>query len=427
MMSNVINIRGVSKKFRHGTSTSLKGFLLRDMWRKKKTPTPFWALKDINLSIKKGCTFGIIGQNGSGKSTLLKIIAGILRPDNGEVTVQGNISALIELGAGFHPEFTGRENIYINGMLLGLTKKGIDGKVDEIIEFTGLRDFIDEPIRTYSSGMYSKLGFSVAVNVNPDILLIDEVFAVGDEEFVHKCKGKMDEFKRNGKTIVIVTHDLTTVENWCDEVLWLDKGIARAAGEAGRTIENYRLAIYAKESNLVSSQGPKVVASNTEPPIPIEMTRNKKRYGSGEIMIVKCRMLSSDGVEKNRFEAGEAMSIEMFYHVNKPVSDIIFGISIWKGDGSICCYGTNTYLEGIKIPNAKDSGKVIFLIEETNFIEGVYLLTVSVHSKEGYTYDRHYQYYEFDVTSKVKDTGIYRPKHRWTFSKEAVNALIYRD
>lgn len=422
MITDVISIRGVSKKFRHGTATSLKGFLLRDVWKKKNVSAPFWALKDVDLSIKKGSTFGIIGQNGSGKSTLLKIIAGILRPDIGDVTVQGNISALIELGAGFHPEFTGRENIYINGMLLGLTKKEIDKKVDEIIEFTGLKDFIDEPVRTYSSGMYSKLGFSVAVNVNPDILLIDEVFAVGDEEFAHKCKGKMDEFKRRGKTILLVTHDLTTVENWCDEVLWLDKGIVRGEGEAGRTIENYRLATHAKESSLPSSQGPEVVASIPEPSIPVEMTENKKRYGSKDIEIVKCRVLSGDGVEKNRFGAGEAMSIEMSYNVNKPVNDVIFGISIWKGDGSICCYGTNTYLEGIKIPDVKDSGKVIFSIEETNFIEGTYLLTISVHSKEGYTYDRHYQYYEFDVTSRVKDTGIYRPKHSWNFSKETDNA-----
>ncbi|MEK6531350.1 MAG: ABC transporter ATP-binding protein, partial [Deltaproteobacteria bacterium] len=246
-MLDAIIAKNVSKKFRQASSTTLKTFLLRDLWKRDVPQKAFWALKDISISVKKGSTFGIIGQNGSGKSTLLKIVAGILAPDAGGCSVNGRISALIELGAGFHPDFSGRENIYINGMLLGLSKKTIHKKMDEIIEFSELRDFIDEPVRTYSSGMYSRLGFSVAVSVDPDVLLIDEVFAVGDEGFVHKCKSKMNEFKKKGKTILFVTHDLGTVENWCDEAMWLDSGVMGVAGPVSRTVDAYRRSVRLKE------------------------------------------------------------------------------------------------------------------------------------------------------------------------------------
>jgi len=253
----VISLKGVSKKFRQHAPTTLKSYILRDLWNKGNMPPPFWALKDISLSVKKGTTLGIIGKNGAGKSTLLKIIGKILRADSGQVTVHGKVSALIELGAGFHPELTGRENIYINGMLLGLTKKEIHRKIHEIIEFAELKDFIDEPIRIYSSGMYARLGFSVAVNIDPDILLIDEVFAVGDEAFNRKCKGKMDEFKKKGKTIVFVTHDLPTVEQWCDEAVWLHNGVTKASGTPLLVTDPYRQLIRTLEGSGLMNQNEK--------------------------------------------------------------------------------------------------------------------------------------------------------------------------
>ncbi len=191
----------------------------------------FWALRNVSFEIPKGITLGIIGSNGSGKSTLLKLIAGIHRPTSGGVATNGRISALIELGAGFHPEFTGRENIFINGIILGLTRKQIQQKLEDIIQFSELEDFIDSPVKTYSSGMYMRLAFAIAVAVDPEILLIDEILAVGDASFQKKCQNRINTFKADGKTIVIVTHDLSALERYCDRVLWLDHGKLQAYGD----------------------------------------------------------------------------------------------------------------------------------------------------------------------------------------------------
>ncbi|HEV8438461.1 MAG TPA: ABC transporter ATP-binding protein [Methylomirabilota bacterium] len=198
------------------------------------------ALRDVDLALPEGATLGIVGRNGSGKSTLVRIIAGIYKPDRGRVVTRGRISALIELGAGFHPEFSGRENIYINGIILGLSKREIQRRFDEIVEFAGLEAFIDSPVRTYSSGMYMRLGFSVAVHVDPDVLLVDEVLAVGDEGFVRKCLEKMDEFKKQGKTIVVAGHDLLLIERWCDTAVFLEAGRVAAQGFPSEVVAAYR-------------------------------------------------------------------------------------------------------------------------------------------------------------------------------------------
>lgn len=244
---DVIILENVSKRFRKyilkSNYTTLKTYFVNKILSRKQqnyNSNHIEAVKNISLIVPQGMTLGIIGRNGSGKSTLLKLLAGIYRPDSGRIKVNGRISALIELGAGFHPEFTGRENIYINGIILGLTKKEIQRKFDEIVEFAELNDFIDAPVRTYSSGMYMRLGFSVAVNVEPDILLLDEVLAVGDEGFMKKCMAKMDDFKARKKTIVLVTHNLSMVEKWCNEAVWIEAGEIRKRGEPSETVEAYK-------------------------------------------------------------------------------------------------------------------------------------------------------------------------------------------
>lgn len=240
-----IVLEGVSKRFRRytlKTYTTLKSAVIN--WILSRNPGPkgeyIEALKDITLSVKPGTTVGIIGRNGSGKSTLLKLVAGIMKPDSGRIRTNGRISSIIGLGAGFHPEFTGRENIYINGVILGLTKREIRDKFDQIVKFAELEEFIDAPVRTYSSGMYARLGFSIAVNVDPDILLVDEVLAVGDQAFQKRCLDRMTEFKRSRKTILIVTHNLDFVSRWCDEVLWLDRGQNMAYGDPARSVRLYK-------------------------------------------------------------------------------------------------------------------------------------------------------------------------------------------
>lgn len=242
-----IDIDAVSKKFRRparALSSTLKSYLLRDAWRKPidapgESADSIWVLRDVCLQVPKGRTVGVIGRNGSGKSTLLKLMARILKPDRGSLAVNGKVAALIELGAGFHPELTGRENIMINGIILGLTRAEIRARMGAIIEFADIGEFIDYPVRTYSSGMYARLGFAVAVNVDPDVLLIDEVLSVGDADFSKKCYDALDRFKQAGKSIVVVSHSLRTVRTWCDDAVWLDRGEVRMVGSAESVVDAY--------------------------------------------------------------------------------------------------------------------------------------------------------------------------------------------
>lgn len=245
-MMEAVVFEDVVKRFRKyflkRQYTTLKSTFLNIILRRKDSPlrSYVYALNGMSLSVMKGESFGIIGRNGSGKTTILKLIAGIYRPDSGWIKVNGRISALIELGAGFHPDFTGRENIIINGMILGLKKEEIKKKFDEIVSFAEIGEFIDMPVRTYSSGMYMRLAFSIAVNVDPDIFLIDEVLAVGDEGFVKKCLSKMDEFKKMGKTIIFISHDLSMIERFCSRVLWIEHGKPVLTGEPSFVVNEYR-------------------------------------------------------------------------------------------------------------------------------------------------------------------------------------------
>lgn len=234
----MIVVNNVSKKFKiyHDKATTLKERLL---FLRSKKAEDFWALKNINLTIEKGTTVGLIGHNGSGKSTLLKLITKIIYPTSGSIETSGRVSSLLELGAGFHPDFTGRENIYINASIFGLSRKEIDKRLESIIEFSELREFIDSPIRTYSSGMYTRLAFSVAVHVEPDILLIDEILAVGDVNFQKKCINQIKEFKKRGVTMVFVSHNMNDVLEICDSVVWLDKGEIKEIGKTEEIAEKY--------------------------------------------------------------------------------------------------------------------------------------------------------------------------------------------
>lgn len=404
-----ITAANISKKFRHSSSITLKSYLLKEMWKKRKDKTGlFWAIRDVNLAVEKGIALGIIGQNGSGKSTFLKILAGILHPDAGHIAVNGRISALIELGAGFHPEFTGRENVYINGMLLGLSKKEINKRIDEIIDFAGLSDFIDEPVRTYSSGMYSRLGFSVAVNVNPDILLMDEVFAVGDEAFVHKCKAKMNEFKRLGKTIIFVTHDLETIEKWCDEAVWLHHGALKSSGNSLAVVDAYKQEIFTNENLSLIEQNRKVRDN-------LYAATKGKRWGNREVEIISLKLLDSENKERYNYRTGEKIIINIQYETHKSVERPVCGIAIIRSDG-VRCYGTNNDIEKIEIDKLSDTGSVIITLKNLNLLDGQYYIDAAIHAKEGVTYDYHSQLYPFNVTSEKKDKGIFRLDNEWEFS-----------
>ena len=240
----LVNVSKIYRRYGGRQFATLKSALLqRSILRDLQPSETFPALTDVSFTVPKGSTYGVIGRNGSGKSTALKLVAGITKPTSGTVRVDGRISALIELGAGFHPEISGRENVFINGIMLGLTKREIQERFDEIVDFAELREFIDAPVKTYSSGMYMRLGFAVAIHVDPDVLLVDEVLAVGDEGFTHKCLDKFAEFRRRGKTILLVTHSLNLVERFCDEALWLDGGQREAHGDPKRVVGAYLTAV----------------------------------------------------------------------------------------------------------------------------------------------------------------------------------------
>src|SRR5919199_5140789 len=253
---NAIELTNVTKIYRKYTGrqfATLKSALLqRSIMRELQPEETFPALTDVSFAVRRGSTYGVIGRNGSGKSTALKLVAGITKPTTGTVRVDGRISALIELGAGFHPEISGRENVFINGIMLGLTKRDVQERFDEIVDFAELREFIDAPVKTYSSGMYMRLGFAVAIHVDPDVLLVDEVLAFGDEGFTHKCLDKFAEFRRRGKTILLVTHSLNLVERFCDEALWLDGGRAMTHGDPKRVVGAYLTKVEEGEEQLLA-------------------------------------------------------------------------------------------------------------------------------------------------------------------------------
>ena len=416
---NAIEVRDVRKTYRRygrrkhfGTlkSAILTGRVAQDL----KADEAFEALRGVSFEVAAGKTFGLVGRNGSGKSTMLKLIAGIGRPTSGDVKVRGRVSALIELGAGFHPEISGRDNVFINGMMLGLSKREIGDRFDEIVAFAELEDFIDEPVKTYSSGMYMRLGFSVAINVDPDVLLVDEVLAVGDEAFTHKCLDKFADFRRRGRTVLVVTHSLDLVTRFCDEALWLDHGIARAHGDPRRVVDAYLMDVAAAENKALDrASRPATSAQSAEPQ---DMTTAVEgRWGSREAEIVAVEFVRSDGVAAYVFESGEALAIRMRVRAHQTLEDFVFGVALFSADG-VCCYGTNTDVEGAEPREFAGDAEVGFLIDSLCLVAGSYKVDVAVHRKNGAPYDYHRLLYTIRVTSRVNEIGIVRPPHRWTFS-----------
>lgn len=415
-----IEVKNVSKKFRlyHDRSLTLKERLL--FFNRTKYEEHI-VLKDISLNIKKGKAIGLIGQNGSGKSTLLKLMTKIIYTDKGEIVTRGKVSSLLELGAGFHPDFSGRENIYTNASIFGLTKKEIDERFDKIVQFSELHEFIDNPVRTYSSGMYMRLAFSVAINVDADILLIDEILAVGDASFQKKCMDKIKELKSNGTTIVIVTHDMGAVERICDEAVWLENGEIKEKGLPRKVIDSYLLFMGEKdekkivENNTIKDHKPivedkKFTEDQEDQQKSKEETPN--HWGNKFIEITDVRMTNEKKEVKHLFLYGENIEIQMDYKVNKKVEKSVFGIGIFTKD-RVQCYGTNTFIERVKEIELNEKGTIIFRIKSLQLVEGSYTIDTAVHSEDDLPYDYHINRYDFNIYSNVKDIGIYRPSHEW--------------
>ena len=294
-----VDVQAVGKRFRRHTDrrNSLKERIVRGRARNAED---FWAVRDVSLQIPKGSVYGLIGHNGSGKSTLLKMIGGIYRPTEGSIVTQGRVAALIELGAGFHPDMTGRENIALNGSILGLPRKEIADVTDEIIDFSGLGDFINDPVKHYSSGMYVRLGFAVAVHMKPDVLLVDEVLAVGDEEFQRKCFDHLYALRRSGRTIIVVSHGLGQLEGLCDEIAWLEHGVMQEHGPAVDTIASYLRKVNADES----ARNPMVAAVRGE-------DDESVRAGDQTVRATHAEIVDPDGNAISHAETGTTFAVRV--------------------------------------------------------------------------------------------------------------------
>lgn len=439
---DAVNVTKVYRKYaRKKQFATLKSALLSGSLVSELRPDEtFEALRGVSFSVPKGCTYGVVGRNGSGKSTLLKCVAGITKPTTGSVFVDGRISALIELGAGFHPEISGRENVFINGIMLGLTKKEIQKRFDEIVEFAELKDFIDAPVKTYSSGMYMRLGFAVAIHVDPDVLLVDEVLAVGDQGFTVKCLDKFAEFRRRNRTILLVTHSLDLVEKFCDQALWLDRGKTHGEGDPKRVIAAYLVNVEkAEEQQLAKEEAVRVAHAATEsqptadeqqPHNPVETAEappdmfkaTEGRWGSRELEVTSVTIVDGAGTPSHVFQSGDPLTVRIGFRAHAPMRDFVFGFGIFNGDG-VCCYGTNTNIDELEPDRLSGEGEVRFVIDRLDLVEGTYKFDVAAHKLDGYPYDYHRQLYTIRVKARRKDVGIYRPPHRW----EVTGQVTFRE
>lgn len=376
MTADAVVVDAVSKRFRlyRERNQSIKATLVR---RRRAVVEEFWALRDVSFSVPEGATFGLIGENGSGKSTLLKCMARILRPDSGTIGVEGKVSALLELGAGFHPELSGRENVYLNGAILGLSQKELTKRFDGIVDFAGIGRQIDQPVKNYSSGQYVRLGFSVAINVEPDVLLVDEVLAVGDEAFQRKCNEKFADLKAAGKTIVIVSHSMTAVHNLCDRVAWLEDGQVKMLDSARTVVDEYLGHIHVDREDDAETGG--------------------NRWGSGEARITHVDLLDANGSSVHRLRTGDAATLRFHYHFDQPIERPVFGMAIHTLDGTHVT-GPNTRDVGY-VPDRLDGDGVLDLhFEHISLLPGTYDVTVSLVDYSClHPYDFRHKVLRFDV------------------------------
>jgi len=363
------------------------------------------ALTDVSFQVAPGEAVGIVGPNGSGKSTLLKVLAGILRPTSGTVVVRGRLAALLELGAGFHPEISGRENVEIAGLLLGLTRKEIAARFDDIVRFAEIEDFLDAPVKTYSSGMAVRLGFSIAAHSDPDVLLVDEVLAVGDEAFARRSLEKFAEFERAGKTLVLVSHDLTLVGERCRRALWLDGGRLAADGPAGETIALYRERVAVHE------------AERRAAPASVRAAGSSGRIGSGQATLAAVRLLDGGGRPVSRIASGAPARLAMEIEAAAPLSDFVFGFGIATVAGAPV-FGSNTAIDGFVAGELAGGATAVLDIPSLDLAPGVYSVDAAVHARDGSPYDYRRDVLRFEVTADRAPAGVWNPERRWSFSGE---------
>ncbi len=374
-----VRVEALSKRFRiyHERNQSLKAAVMR---RGRASYEEFWALRDVSLEVPAGVTYGLVGENGSGKSTLLKCIARILVPDAGRVVTDGKVAALLELGSGFHPELSGRENVFLNGSILGLSTAEITRRFDDIVGFAGLERFIDSPVKNYSSGMYVRLGFSVAINVDPDVLLVDEVLAVGDEAFQRRCAEKFSDLRRSGKTIVLVSHAMGQLRNLCDQVAWLEQGAVKELGAPGDVVDDYVGGTLAERD-----------------PDPEQAGAGEHRWGSGEVRVERLELLDAAGRPTTVVATGDAVTVRLHWAAREPVERPVFGVAVHSLAG-VEVTGPNTRDADLVPDKVDGSGTVELHVPRLLLLPGTYDLSGAVYDvTRQHPYDHRHRAYRFDV------------------------------
>lgn len=444
---NAIEVKDITRSFKVylDRGKNIKEFAL---FKKRRKYVKRDVLKGISFEVKKGEAVGLIGHNGCGKSTTLKMLTRILYPETGTIAVAGRVSSLIELGAGFHPDMSGRENIYINAAIFGLNKKEIDRRVEDIIAFSELEEFIDSPVRTYSSGMYMRLAFSVAINVDAEVLLIDEILAVGDANFQAKCFNKLREIKANGTTIVIVSHSLGQIEQICERSIWIHEGLIRMEGSPREVHPVYldymgqkRQEVAEKEAERKAAKEQqeqkeqlaqadaraeadvRAEAEDTEAAVaeaveevPAEEAgaepAEKKRWGNGMARITEITLLDKDGKAREVFETGSDITVRLAYRVKAPVKNAVFGIGIFRTDG-VQCYGTNTRIDSLPEFSLEKDGVMELSLKNVMLMPGVYTVDVAIESDLGIPVDYFREAKTVEFYSKDGDVGLVKISHSW--------------
>jgi ABC-2 type transport system ATP-binding protein len=395
-MAAAIEVRSISKQFKlyHEHYTSLKERVINY----GRIPyEPFMALEDVDFDVEAGSTVGILGHNGCGKSTLLKCVAGILQPTRGEIVTRGRVAALLELGAGFNHELTGRENVYMNASILGLSKKDTELIFDDIVAFSELERFIDMQVRHYSSGMYVRLGFAVAVNVEPDILLVDEVLSVGDEAFQRKCIERVKKFQEEGRTILFVTHAADLVRRICDRAIVLDHGKMVIDAPPGEAVRVFRESLHGGELNETGDED--------EAPVVEEAATNERKV-THRVQITNAEIVHPGLLLRPWLLPDEAMTVRVNYHANERTEDILFGIAIHDENG-VHLYGTNTAILGVDVPPADGDGEMSFEFPRVPLLDGTYLVTLAIQTvDEGTVYDWWEQHLTFSVMNPARTHGL---------------------
>jgi ABC-2 type transport system ATP-binding protein len=390
-----VEVDGVTKQFRrhHDRATSVKQFITGG---RRRNFDDFTALDSVSFNVRRGEVFGVVGHNGSGKSTMLKCMAGIIRPTRGEVRVHDRMSALLELGAGFHPELTGRENVYLNAALLGMTRREIAARYDEIVDFSGLEDeFLDTPVKTYSSGMYVRLAFSIAINVEPDLLIVDEILAVGDIDFQRKCTERFLEFRNSGRTTVLVTHDLESVRTMCDRAVWLDHGKLRGTGNPGEIVDGYT------ESMTGATDR--------------EAALGTYREGSGEIQFTDITM-SVAGERSARLRTGDDLDVDLAFTTGGHIESPSVSVTISTASG-IMLSDPSTRDVGLDLGRIDGPGALRLRLPSLNLLPGEYHLHCTLaDSRRQHVYDRVNAAVTFDVLAgePLEERGIVSLRPRWT-------------